>query len=150
MYIGYWTSLKVYSWMHCQWWPITNICANILLCLSNFTVLPHIKLFFAINTDILYAKKTSLKLVHWFPWPPILMRIILTFHITFRNNTDCIIEWLHIKRILMNYPFNIFTSESTVPLTDNVTLTHYPACSIRNDQATYVNSGHSIIYAGWV
>ena len=47
----------------------------------------------------------------------------------------------------MNYPFNTFTSENTVALTDNITLTYYPAYSIQVDQATYVNSDNAMIYA---
>ena len=62
LYIGYWTSIKIYLWVHCKWWPIAYMCANVSLCLFSFTVLPRIKLF---SPQHCMPRKTSLKFIHY-------------------------------------------------------------------------------------
>ena len=42
---------------HSQWRPIANTCANVSLCMLNFTVIPHIRLFSPINTDVVCQEK---------------------------------------------------------------------------------------------
>ena len=57
LYIVYWTSIKVYLWVHHQWRPIGNMRANVSPCPFNITVLLHIKLFSSINTDVVCQEK---------------------------------------------------------------------------------------------
>ena len=51
--------MKVYLHVHCQWWLIANMHANVLPCPFNFTVLPHIKLFLPINTIVVCQENVT-------------------------------------------------------------------------------------------
>ena len=102
------TSMKVYLWVHRQWGPIAITCANVSFCPFNFAVLQHIKLISPINTDVVCQEKchqSSYIVVHCCPWSAILMRVIITFHVTFCSKTGCQTEWLHIKTILTSCLF---------------------------------------------
>ena len=112
LHIIYWTSMKVYLWVHHQWQSITNMRTNVLLCPFNFTVLPHINLFSPINTDVVCQEKCHYSLyiiIHCCPWPAILIHVTKTFASHFVTKHAVQLNGFTSKQYLWTIPLIVYS-----------------------------------------